>query len=541
VTAPAPVLGGAYLEPGNVVGGRYEIQREIGRGGYSVVYAATDRTVGTDVAIKLLVPPPLVAQLARERMRREVEAVRALSHPNIVAAYDLLDEGSRTCLVMELVNGVDLQVRVNERGPVTFEEAVRIGVDIAAALDTAHQRGILHRDVKPQNILLAPDHRARLTDFGSARLDGQVTVTQTGAFVGTLGYTAPEVMAGRRGDARADIYGLGMTLYFALTGALPARPSPHLPPTPAPEGHHLRAVRPDVPDWLDAIVARMTTADPGTRFPAATWVMDALGRREAALPEMAILGAGRSGDAVYDPSSWSALPLYYLAMLVLVVTVGVSTGLALHQSYYIWMSPVLAAALGLGGRHVIANRPDPVLALPFAGLAALPPAVRRQVADTLRGLSAGPARSLFIDLVRMAGLCASAGGASAPGGAWPRWAADDVPELILAAAGAATELDRLDQSLSLLERQPERSDWRALRSSDRRTESIARCETARDRMVQRLLDAISILGTARTQAAQGTDAGPRLAELTAEIEQSVAAQAAATKEITTLLGGTRVA
>ena len=125
---------------------------------------------------------------------------------------------------MEYVDGPDLSVRVRDRGPLSPDEAARLGVDIAGALSTAHQHGILHRDVKPQNILLDPDGRARLTDFGAARLDGQATVTQTGALVGTLPYLGPEILAGRRADARADIYGLGVTLYYALVGPIAREP-----------------------------------------------------------------------------------------------------------------------------------------------------------------------------------------------------------------------------------------------------------------------------------------------------------------------------
>src|SRR6266516_2801285 len=212
-----------YLAPGVVLQDRYQIADEIGRGGFSIVYRARDRRVGADVAIKLLVPPPAAARLARERLRREVQAVRQLSHPNIVAVYDVADDGPWSFVVMELVAGPDLAVRVRQRGPLAPDAAARLGREITAALAAAHRRGVLHRDVKPQNILLGPDGRARLTDFGSARLAGQETVTQTGALVGTVEYAAPEQLAGGRGDARADEYALGVTLYYALTGELPAR------------------------------------------------------------------------------------------------------------------------------------------------------------------------------------------------------------------------------------------------------------------------------------------------------------------------------
>jgi hypothetical protein len=270
---------------------RYEIAREIGRGGYSVVYQARDRRVGADVAIKLLVPPPAAARLARERLRREVQAVRRLSHPNIVTVYDVADDGPWTFVVLEYVAGPDLAVRVRERGPLDATAAARLGRDVAAALDAAHRAGILHRDVKPQNVLLAPDGRARLTDFGSARLAGQATMTQTGALVGTPAYAAPEVLAGIRGDARADCYGLGMTLYFGLVGGLPPRPGGGRPALPAAgDGHHPRERRADIPPWLDAAVARATVADPNERFPSA-----------------GLLAAALSPDAEWE-DEWAATP-----------------------------------------------------------------------------------------------------------------------------------------------------------------------------------------------------------------------------------------
>jgi predicted Ser/Thr protein kinase len=291
MTSPGTPSGPGYLAPGALLRGRYEIGRELGRGGYSVVYLARDRELDTEVALKLLVPPPAAAQVARERMRREVQAVRGLSHANIVAVYDFLEEGPWSFIVMEYVRGPDLQVRVSERGPLDADTAVHLGRDVAVALAVAHRHGILHRDVKPQNILLDPDGRARLTDFGSAKLDGQLGVTGSGTLAGTLAYTAPEVLAGRRGDARADVYALGLTLYYALTGDLPARSSPHLPPTPSPEGFRPRRGGDAAPAWLDDVVAHATAAAAEDRFPTAASLDEALARPGAAAG-LLVSGAG---------------------------------------------------------------------------------------------------------------------------------------------------------------------------------------------------------------------------------------------------------
>lgn len=264
------------FSPGMVLEDRYEIRREIGRGGYSIVYLAHDRALGREVAIKLLVPPPAAANTARERLRREVLAARDLGHDNIVAIYDFVDAGERGSIVMEYIDGPDLAIKVTESGPMSADSAAGIGREVAKALSAAHRRGILHRDVKPSNILLDPDGHARLTDFGSARLEGLSGVTGTGALVGTLDYLAPEVVAGGRGDARADVYALGMTLYFLVTGRLPDRPSPHLPPPPAPDGYRPSQWRPGLPAWFDDAVACATTALPADRFTSAALLADAL-------------------------------------------------------------------------------------------------------------------------------------------------------------------------------------------------------------------------------------------------------------------------
>lgn len=280
MTSPEP----AYLPEGTLLAGRYSIGRELGRGGFSVVYLARDSVLGGQVALKLLVPPPAAAALARERMRREVQAVRALTHASIVAVHDFVDDGAWSFVVMEYVAGPDLSAKVRQSGPLGAGEVVLLGRDIAAGLAMAHRHGVIHRDVKPQNILLGPDGRARLTDFGSARLDGVTGVTRTGGLVGTLDYLAPELLAGERGDGRADLYALGLTLHFALTGRLPDRPNSHVAVPASAEGHRPSRVAgaPRLPTWLDDLVARATAAAPSRRFPSAGAMEDAIAAGGAA-------------------------------------------------------------------------------------------------------------------------------------------------------------------------------------------------------------------------------------------------------------------
>ncbi|MFN8573881.1 MAG: serine/threonine-protein kinase [Gemmatimonadaceae bacterium] len=276
--APAAEQGPRpYLRPGTQLVERYTILREIGRGGYSAVYAARDETVRSLVAIKLLVPPPATAELTRERMRREVAVARQLSHPNIVAVHDFVDDGEHSFIVMRLIDGSTLADRVSERGPIGVDAAVRLLREISAALGAAHRCGVLHRDVKPQNILLDEQGDALLADFGSAHVAHATTLTRTGTVIGTVGYVSPNVAAGGRPDVRDDLYALGMTLVFALTGALPGRgPGDRAADRATGQGVRCSMYRPDVPWWLDDLLAALTAPDPRDRIPSSDRLLAAI-------------------------------------------------------------------------------------------------------------------------------------------------------------------------------------------------------------------------------------------------------------------------
>jgi hypothetical protein len=607
------VIGGGYLAEGSLFAGRYRIARELGRGGVSVVYAAQDTQVGQDVALKLLVPSPATANQTRERMRREVNAVRRLTHPNIVAVYDFAEDGPYGAVIMELVDGEDLDRRIRRSGPLPPEDVVRIGSEVAAALAAAHRHAILHRDVKPKNILLDHDGRARLTDFGSARMEGDATITRTGAIVGTLAYMAPEIAAGRRGDARSDVFALGMTLFHAAAGRLPDRPSPHLPLPPSSTGYSPIAFDAASPLWLGHVIARATCGDPTDRYPTPTALADALTSRDARAsaglvslgrdqcvicgavdvlgttvcpscssgasqadalvflcgPRSSLerdrlldaaaellgpdvqaetLAAVTKGDkplmrvpsdsegrvveilaargirarVLRERELWRALPAGFLFLVGLVIIAGTVAGAV--------VDPLLAAAavpfslLLLGGGVLGLRRP----ALSISGQqTALSDPTRTRITETFVELPAGSARSLLADVVRrgqsVRRALAMRQDSSGIG--------ETVDDLLALACVSARDLASLEDSLAQFERERSRDDGDAAWNH-----SLAECERARDSAVQRLLDAVTVLGQLDTQSIRGfEDVNARLGELVGEIASEVKTRVATREEMDALL------
>ncbi|MGP2435794.1 protein kinase domain-containing protein [Streptomyces sp. JW3] len=212
---------------GRVIAGRYRLLSRIGRGGMGVVWRATDELLGRQIAVKELPYDETLsvaeARQRRERTLREARAVAQLTHPHIVVVHDVVEEDERTYLVMELVDGGSLADRVARYGPVGPAEAARIGLALLGALRTAHAAGVLHRDVKPSNVLVAEGGRIVLTDFGVAQVPGATTLTEAGSFVGSPEYTAPERMAGGGTGPESDLWSLGALLCAVLSGESPFR------------------------------------------------------------------------------------------------------------------------------------------------------------------------------------------------------------------------------------------------------------------------------------------------------------------------------
>ncbi|MEU3890801.1 serine/threonine-protein kinase [Streptomyces sp. NPDC029041] len=209
-----------------VVAGRYRLEARLGRGGMGVVWRATDQLLGRSVAVKELpydeTLSAVQARRQRDRTLREARAVAQLSHPHIIVVHDVVEDGARPYIVMELIEGGSLADRLAHQGPVDAVEAARIGIALLGALRAAHAAGVLHRDLKPDNVLLETGtDRVVLTDFGIAQVAGAPTLTENGAFVGSPEYTAPERMSGVRTGPESDLWSLGVLLCAALSGASP--------------------------------------------------------------------------------------------------------------------------------------------------------------------------------------------------------------------------------------------------------------------------------------------------------------------------------
>ncbi|ACY99496.1 serine/threonine-protein kinase [Thermomonospora curvata] len=214
----------AQGQQGHLLGNRYRLDRVVGRGGMGTVWQAYDTMLGREVAVKEVLLPPGLSQEERdvlyERTFREARASARLNHPGVVTVHDVLNEGGRPWLVMEFVRARSLQDLIDE-GPISPHRAAEIGRQTLEALRHAHSKGILHRDVKPSNVLITDEGRAVLTDFGIAQMEGESTLTQTGLVMGSPAYIPPERAQGHRAVPASDLWSLGATLYAAVEGRSP--------------------------------------------------------------------------------------------------------------------------------------------------------------------------------------------------------------------------------------------------------------------------------------------------------------------------------
>ena len=295
---------------GQLLDGRYRVESHIARGGMATVYLGTDTRLDRTVALKIM-----HAELANDEdfVRRfvgEARSVARLSHPNVVAVYDQGADGRTLYLAMEYVPGRTLRDLLNERGHLGPRAALDIMDGVLAGLAAAHDAGLAHRDVKPENVLLTEAHSVKVADFGLARLLSGASHTKTGMIIGTAAYLAPEQVAGGTADARTDVYAAGIMLFELLTGA-----QPHTGDSPLAVAYqHVNAVvpapsslAPSLPAALDTLVALATSRDPGLRPADAGQFLHAVTEVRQGLPITDPAGAAE-GPAARLPVAGLPLP-----------------------------------------------------------------------------------------------------------------------------------------------------------------------------------------------------------------------------------------
>jgi tRNA A-37 threonylcarbamoyl transferase component Bud32 len=333
------------------IGGRYRLDRTIGSGGMGTVWAGTDELLGRQVAVKEVRFPPELGEREqhelRERTMREARATAKLSHPNVVTTYDVVEEDDRPYIVMELLPTRSLSTVLREDGPLPPHRVAQIGVEMLSALEASHKQGVVHRDVKPGNVLLTTDGRAVLTDFGIATMAGDPALTSTGVVLGSPSYMSPEQARGKRPGAVADLWSLGATLYSAVEGRPPFDAENALGtltavisdpvPTPRVEGPLREAIlgllRKDPDERIDIPTARGLLAkaaanrsETATTVPtvAAAGALDRAGRTEA-LPMGAPPAPAddrrryETDEREYGPKRRSGLLLAALVVAMLVI------------------------------------------------------------------------------------------------------------------------------------------------------------------------------------------------------------------------------
>ncbi len=289
--------GPAGALTGTVLSGRYRLESKLGSGGMSTVYLARDETLERWVAAKVLHREISDQPDQIERFRREARAVAQVSHPNVVAVIDAGEDSGRPYIVFEYVEGETLKQRIERLGRLPLDEVAAYGIEVGRGLGAAHARRLVHRDVKPQNVLIDPEGRAKVTDFGIARSLEADGLTATGRVLGTTDYVSPEQAMGQGVDARSDIYSLGILLYEMLTGDVPFKADNLVGVAMKHVNERMPNVqkrRPEVSSALAAVIEKSTEKKPEKRYRDMNAMLDDL---ESAL-EVEVARAGRStGEA----------------------------------------------------------------------------------------------------------------------------------------------------------------------------------------------------------------------------------------------------
>ncbi len=313
-----------------VAAGRYRIERLLGHGGMASVYLARDRELDRPVALKLLAEHLVGDETFRERFVREARLAARLSHANVVQVYDVGEEDDRPFIVMEFVPGATLAAVLAQRGKLPVDEAVEIARQAALGLQSAHAAGLIHRDIKPQNLLVRDDGVVKIADFGIARAAEASRMTQLGTVLGTAAYLAPEQALGKEVTSAADIYSLGAVVYELVTGRTPfefatlaelAEKQRRGVVTPA------RDLEPSVPQELEALVMRCLARDPSFRPASAAEVVTALEReprteQRSTVVDSSKLRPPRALRGVPGSGAW-----IWIAAAVVVAAIALALGL----------------------------------------------------------------------------------------------------------------------------------------------------------------------------------------------------------------------
>jgi serine/threonine-protein kinase len=282
---------------GTVLSGRYRLEAKLGSGGMSTVYLARDETLDRSVAVKVMHREMSEQEDQLERFRQEARAVAKLTHPNVVAVIDAGEDGGHPYIVFEYVKGETLKQRISRVGALDTQEAIAYAIEIARGLSIAHDRNMVHRDIKPQNVLIDDGGRAKLTDFGISRQLEQDGMTATGRVLGTTDYVAPEQAMGRGSDVRSDVYSLGVVLYEMLVGQVPFYAESQVGVAMKHVNEELPDVqrrRPEVSAAVALAVERSTAKDAAQRYQTTAELIDDL---ETALEVEAARAGSTTGEA----------------------------------------------------------------------------------------------------------------------------------------------------------------------------------------------------------------------------------------------------
>lgn len=268
---------------GHILDDRYQIKSMVGSGGMSRVFLADDLVTNRELAIKMLREDLAEDEAAVRRFIHEAKAVSMLSHPNIVAIYDTSIESEEKYIVLEYAEGITLKEYMRQNGPLSMKETIHIAVQILSALQHAHSHGIIHRDIKPQNIIVSPDGSIKLTDFGIAKVPDSDTISMTDKAIGSVHYISPEQASGKQVDYRSDLYSLGIILYEMTCNRLPfdadttvAVACMQISSHATPPSEYI----PDIPKGLEQILLKAISKRPADRFENATQMLDCLKRLE---------------------------------------------------------------------------------------------------------------------------------------------------------------------------------------------------------------------------------------------------------------------